>query len=131
MAQINVLEKESVVNGKTVNTRVDVVVNPDTPLLLKSEMDGLILEIIFVDGRKYKLQHPGNRIAMRWQEECFNLTKGKISQEKLIDKCFEHCVFPIEHNFKPTLDNIKPIERGVWVSMLTRFLDGNLESSFS
>ena len=122
---------EELLVKKEVSKKEKQVLIIDSPILLKSEMDGLILEITFVDGKNYKLQHPGNRMAMRWQEECFNLTKGKISQEKLIDKCFEHCVFPIAHDFKPTLDTIKPSHRGVWVSMLTRFLDGNLESSFS
>ena len=95
------------------------------PKLLSSERDGQIVYIEFIDGKKYKLQHPGNRTYLEWQQETFDFEKG-LDTIGFLDNAFEHCVIPEGHNFKPTIDNVKPSELEVWQKLLRRFLRGEL-----
>lgn len=93
--------------------------------VLKTVNDGQMMWIEFADGKQYKLQHPGNRIKLQWEKEFINPVTG-IDMEKFLDLCFENCVIPESHKFKPTIDNVKPAELGVWGSVLRRFLGGEL-----
>lgn len=95
--------------------------------VLSSEQDGLVSVIRFVDGREYRLQHPGNRIYLDWQREFFSVTEG-VDLAKFLDKAFEYCVIPENHSFKPAVDTVKPKELGVWGRVLRRFLDGDLDA---
>lgn len=96
------------------------------PVILSSEKDGLIIHIQFVDGRRYKLQHPGNRTYLEWQQETFDF-EGGLDTIGFMDRAFEHCVIPDGHDFKPTIDNVKPAELGVWQKLLRRFLRGDID----
>ncbi|MCL2154187.1 MAG: hypothetical protein FWH53_00840 [Leptospirales bacterium] len=95
------------------------------PTILKSEQDGKIIYIKFVDGKEYKLQHPGNRTHLEWQQETFDFEKG-LDTISFLDKAFEHCVIPEGHGFKPTIDNVKPHELEVWQKFLRMFLRGEI-----
>lgn len=96
------------------------------PILISSERDGQIVNIQFIDGRNYKLQHPGNRTYMEWQNETFDMEKG-LDTIGFLDNAFEHCVIPDGHDFKPTIDNVKPAELEVWQKLLRRFLRGDID----
>lgn len=96
-------------------------------VVLEYHDDGKVILIRFVDGKKYKLQHPGNRTYLEWQKEFFSLTEG-IDQAKFLDKAFEYCVIPEGHESRPTVDDVKPAELGVWSTLLRRFCDGKLHA---
>ena len=98
---------------------------PKNPVILEERNAGEVLLIKFVDGRKYRLQHPGNRAKLQWDRECFSLTEG-LDREKFLDLCFEHVVFPEDHDQKPDLDRLKPNEMEVWGEILPKFLRGEL-----
>lgn len=95
--------------------------------ILSSTDDGRMAIIKFVDGKTYKLQHPGNRVYLEWQKEFFSVTEG-VDLAKFLDKAFEYCVIPENHGFKPTVDTVKPKELGVWSRVLRRFLDGDIDA---
>lgn len=97
------------------------------PIIVKEEQDGKIVFIEFVDGKMYKLQHPGNRIKLQWEKEYCNPVSG-IDQEMFLDKAFEHCVIPEGHDFKPSIDDLKPKALEVWQRTLRRFLNGDFET---
>ncbi|MCH1910649.1 hypothetical protein L9Z41_16865 [Leptospira noguchii] len=99
---------------------------PSDPILVEIDDDAKVATIQFVDGRSYKLQHPGNRKALRWRQESISLTDG-LNQDKLLDKFFKFCVKPVSHSFEPTLDNIEPNHVEVWLRMANRFLKWELE----
>lgn len=96
------------------------------PVIKGVEMDGKVVYVEFIDGRTYKLQHPGNRMKMRWEKECFNPIHG-LDLEQFMDRAFEHCVIPEGHNFHPTVDEVEPRELEVWIRLIRRFLDGDLD----
>lgn len=98
------------------------------PVITGEDMDGKIIHVKFIDGKRYKLQHPGNRVKMRWEKEVFNPTTG-IDIEKFMDLAFEHCVIPEGHGDKPSIDTVKPKDLEVWQRLLRRFLDGDLEAA--
>lgn len=98
------------------------------PIVISSDRDGLIVHIEFIDGKKYKLQHPGNRTYLEWQQETFDMEKG-LDTISLLDNAFEHCVIPEGHDFKPTVDNVKPADLEVWQKLLRRFLRGDITVS--
>lgn len=98
-----------------------------TVSVISSERDGLVAVIKFVDGKTYRLQHPGNRTYLEWQKEFFTVTEG-MDVAKFLDKAFEYCVIPEGHTFRPTVDTVKPKELGVWSRVLRRFLDGDLDA---
>lgn len=91
------------------------------------EMDGLRVGITFIDGKKYILQHPGNRVYLKWQQEFFSLTEG-MDQALFLDQAFEHCVIPDCHDFKPTIDTVKPKEVTEWSKLLRRFCSGDIDN---
>jgi len=95
------------------------------PIILSSEKDGRIVYIEFVDGKKYKVQHPGNREHLQWQQETFDFENG-LDTVSFMDKAFDHCIIPEGHNFKPTIDNVTPQELGVWQKFLRQFLKGEI-----
>ena len=95
------------------------------PVILSAERDGQIIYIEFIDGKRYKLQHPGNRAYLQWQQETFDLEDG-LDTISFLDKAFDHCVIPEGHDFKPTIDNVKPKELGVWQKLLRMFLRGEV-----
>ena len=97
-----------------------------TVSVLSSENDGRVVVIRFIDGKNYRLQHPGNRTYLEWQKEFFSLTEG-VDQAKFLDKAFEYCVIPENHSFKPTVDTVKPKDLGVWGRVLRRFFDGDVD----
>jgi len=97
-----------------------------TPIVTGESMNGKMLHIDMIDGRKYKLLHPGNRTKLAWEKECINIASG-IDREKHLDYSFEHCVIPDGHDFKPTVDNVTPKELEVWEKLLRRFLDGDIQ----
>ncbi|MDV6235824.1 hypothetical protein CH379_009315 [Leptospira ellisii] len=96
------------------------------PVLETVDDDARVAQILFVDGRRYKLQHPGNRKALRWRQESISLTEG-LSQDKLLDKFFKFSVKPSGHTFEPTLDAIEPNHVEVWLHIANRFLKWELE----
>ncbi|EMY78966.1 hypothetical protein LEP1GSC060_0777 [Leptospira weilii serovar Ranarum str. ICFT] len=100
--------------------------NPAEPILETVDDDARVAQIHFVDGRKYKLQHPGNRKALRWRQESISLTEG-LNQDKLLDKFFKFCVSSVGHSFEPTLDTIEPNHVEVWLRLANRFLKWELE----
>jgi len=89
--------------------------------ILSSECDGEYVVIEFLDGLKYKLQHPGNETVMLWKEENINLIKGRMNTVNLLKKQFQHCVLPEGHGKAPTIDNVKGF-LGAWQDLLNRFL---------
>ena len=89
--------------------------------ILSSEADGEVVIIEFLDGLKYKLQHPGNETVMLWKEENINLLKGRMNTVTLLKKQFSNCVFLEGHGKTPTIDNVKGY-LGAWQDLLNRFL---------
>jgi len=97
------------------------------PVILSSEKDGKIIYIEFVDGKKYKLQHPGNLMYIEWQKEYYNPTDG-IDMAILLNKGFQYVVIPVGHDFQPSIEDIKPNEVEAWAITLGRFLSGKLDA---
>ncbi len=85
----------------------------------------LHIEYVSVNEKKYKLQHPGNRVVMRLQAESVNVRTGVTNLEAMMDYCFEYVVIPEGHTFRPTVDNVHPKEFEQWVAILPRFLRGD------
>ena len=81
------------------------------PVITGEDMDGKIIHVKFIDGKRYKLQHPGNRVKMRWEKEVFNPTTG-IDIEKFMDLAFEHCVIPDGQCGDPGLCPRRPVPPG-------------------
>ncbi|UOG61430.1 LIC_12613 family protein [Leptospira noguchii] len=115
-------------SGKTVQQKSESKTEsiPSDPILIEIDDDAKVATIQFVDGRGYKLQHPGNRKALRWRQEAISLTEG-LNQDKLLDKFFKFSVKPMNHAFEPTLDNIEPNHVEVWLRLANRFLKWELE----
>ncbi|EMN92518.1 hypothetical protein, partial [Leptospira weilii] len=80
-------------SGKTEHQKADSKLEriPTEPILVDIDDDARVATIQFVDGRNYKLQHPGNRKALRWRQEAISLTEG-LNQDKLLDKFFKFSV---------------------------------------
>lgn len=108
------------------NETKEVELKPTEPILLSVDDDLGVAIIHFVDGRKYKLQHPGNRKALQWRQKSVSLTDG-ITQDTLLDNFFQFCVIPEGHDIQPNLDKIRPNEVEVWLRICNRFLRGELE----
>lgn len=84
---------------------------------------------ITLNGKKYKLQHPGNREWIKLKKTFFSFDengKGSIDMEPLLDFSFEHVVFPEEGN-KLDLDSIPFDDLEAWESILPRFFRGNVK----
>jgi len=91
-------------------------------------------KIVEIGGKKYRLEHPGMRMSIRWKRECTDIKDGKalFDMEAYLDFAFEGCVFPIDHNFRPNLDDIEdPKEGEEWSVVLPRFLRGDDLEDFS
>ncbi|MBM9501598.1 hypothetical protein JWG44_15195 [Leptospira sp. 201903071] len=116
-------ERESI---KHLTVESDPFSSPSEPILETIDDDAKVAQIHFVDGRRYKLQHPGNRKALRWRQESISLTEG-LNQDKLLDKFFKFCVKGVGHSFEPTLDAIEPNHVEVWLQIANRFLKWELE----
>ncbi|WP_061233753.1 LIC_12613 family protein [Leptospira interrogans] len=121
-------DQTSQASGKTESQKVELKSDtiPMEPILVEIDDDARVATIQFVDGRSYKLQHPGNRKALRWRQEAISLTEG-LNQDKLLDKFFKFSVKPFGHSFEPTLDNIEPNHVEVWLRIANRFLKWELE----
>lgn len=90
----------------------------------------MFVDEIVVSGKKFKLQHPGNREWIKLQSTLYDPVKGSIDMEKLLDYCFEHVVLP-EEGRKLDLDSIPLSDlTEVWQVILPRFLTGKLESGY-
>lgn len=90
----------------------------------------LYSEIVEVNGKHYKLQHPGNRAWLKLKQSLVNITTKEFDFEKLLDYAFGHCVFPVDHAFEPTIDNISLSESEVWEVILPNFFRGKVDNKF-
>ena len=87
-----------------------------------------IIEKVLVNGKQYRLQHPGMRAVLKLQRDCLVNDTGITDIEQIVDYCFQHVVFPEGHSFRPTLDTIVPSECDDWITIFVRFLrHGSLE----
>lgn len=88
---------------------------------------------IEVNGKKYTLQHPGNREWIRIKTSFVKIQdtgSAVIDMEPLLDYSFEHVVFP-EEGKQLSLDTVDLKElQEVWGVILPRFLGGNLETGY-
>lgn len=85
---------------------------------------------IVVNGKVYKLQHPGNREWLKVKKTLLDVRTAQVDIEPLLDYCFEHVVFPEEGN-KLDLDTIDLQElEEVWAEILPSFLRGQLDSGY-
>ena len=82
----------------------------------------ILIDYVEVSGKKYKLQHPGNREVLKLRSRCTNPRTGLADLEPLLDYCFEHVVIPDGHDFKPTIDTVHPKEFEQWLEILPGFL---------
>jgi hypothetical protein len=96
------------------------------PVIEKVLENGKVIIIKFGDGLRYRLQHPGNRDYLQWQKEHYSMTAG-FDQEAMLDKFFEYCVIPEDHDKKPELDNILPTEVTAWSTLMHKFLSGDVQ----
>jgi len=84
---------------------------------------------IVVNGKVYKLQHPGNRAWLEIKETMYKPQTDTIKMIPFLDYCFEHVIFP-EEGDKLNLDTCDPIDLEVWQEILPRFFRGVLESGY-
>lgn len=89
----------------------------------------LLKATIEVNGKKYTLQHPGNREWMRLRKTLYNPSDDMIDQEPLLDYFFENCCFP-DAGEKLTLDTVPLEELEDWASIALRFLRGVIKSGY-
>jgi D-aminopeptidase len=82
----------------------------------------ILIDYAEVNGKRYKLQHPGNREVLKLRARCTDTRTGSTDLEKMMDYCFEHVVIPDGHGFKPTVDNLHPREFENWIVLLPGFL---------
>lgn len=91
----------------------------------------MITANIEVNGKRYKLQHPGNREWIKLKKKFFQITEGggvSVDLETFLDYCFEHVVFP-EEGKKLNLDDVDLHElEEVWGVVLQRFCRGELDT---
>ena len=89
-----------------------------------------IINHIEVNGKKYKLQHPGNREWLKIKSTLLKVSKDEIDILPLLDYFFEFCCFPeIGVNLKLDDIDLKEIEE-VWSVIAPKFLMGNLETNY-
>lgn len=83
-----------------------------------------------VNGKKYKLQHPGNREWLKIKQTLFKVSSDGIDLIPLLDYFFEHCCFP-ESGEQLNLDNIPLAElEEVWSLVAPRFFRGTMEAGY-
>ena len=87
---------------------------------------------IVVNGKVYRLQHPGNREWIKLQSKLCMIKDGQtiIDIEKMFDYCFEHVVYPNEGN-KLNLDTLPLKELEAWQIILPSFLRGELVTGYT
>ena len=100
---------------------------PDHPVVIEADDTFEVVVIEFVDGLKYRLQHPGVRTYLKWRDSMIDISEVRYNSVELLENFFEHCCFPEGHDFRPNLDNILPKHLSAWQEVATRFLSGNLE----
>jgi hypothetical protein len=88
---------------------------------------------IEVNGKKYNLQHPGNREWLKLKQSIYTVNVDQVAEVNMtlmLDYFFEHCLYPVEGQ-KLTLDNVplKELEE-VWGSVAPRFLRGDLAAGY-
>lgn len=84
-----------------------------------------------VNGRKYILQHPGNREWIKLKSQINKMDADIFDWEALLDYCFNHVVFPVEGE-RLTLDTVDPEElEEVWQIILPRFLRRKLQNGYT
>lgn len=86
-------------------------------------MNVIAIEAV-IGGKKYRVQHPGNRKNLEMQQRAINARTGAFDQTVVFDYMFEHCVIPLENQTKPDLDMISPQEVEEWAVFLPTFLRG-------
>lgn len=97
-----------------------------TTITLESMTDDQRIAVVtFVDGKRYKLQHPGNRAKIELEQILFHPAKG-MDRVSYLEKAFDSVIIPEGHDFRPDIDNVSPHELEVWERTLQNFLDGNL-----
>jgi len=84
---------------------------------------------IVINGKAYKLQHPGNREWLKIKETMYSVTKDHLEVIPMLDYCFEHVVFP-EVGENLTIDNCDIDDLEVWQELLPSFLRGQLEAGY-
>jgi hypothetical protein len=90
----------------------------------------LLQTTIEVNGKKFKLQHPGNREWIKLKGTLFKVSNDQVSMEALLDYFFEFCVFP-EQGPKLTLDTVNLIElEEVWGLVAPKFFSGSLATNY-
>lgn len=94
--------------------------------LVEYSKDQMNVEIIFVDGRRYKLAHPGNYEKMEWDKKYSNILTTMKTADKI--KIFlRQCVHPINHSHQPSAANVSPFEWTTWGQVMVNFLSGCLD----
>lgn len=89
----------------------------------------MITQKVVINGKVYKLQHPGNREWLKLQASLYNPKTDFFNLETMLDYSFENVVFPEEGN-KLNLDTISLDDMEVWETVLPRFLRGKLEDGY-
>lgn len=90
----------------------------------------MIVNRIVINGKVYKLQHPGNREWLKLKKTLLDVRTAQVDMAPLLDYCFEHVVFP-EQGDKLNLDTIDLQElEEVWAEILPSFLRGQLDTGF-
>ncbi len=85
---------------------------------------------IAVNGKVYKLQHPGNREWIKLKGSLYSGQKDSFNFETMLDYCFENVVFP-ESGSQLTLDTVDTVElEEVWAVILPMFLRGKLDAGY-
>ena len=84
---------------------------------------------VVINGKIYKLQHPGNREWLKIKESMYSVQKDHLEMIPMLDYCFEHVVFP-DKGEKITLDDCNIEELEVWQTILPSFLRGQLEAGY-
>jgi hypothetical protein len=90
----------------------------------------MITQKVVINGKVYKLQHPGNREWLKLQASLYNPKTDTFNLETMLDYCFENVVFPETGN-KLSLDDESLLsDLEVWQTVLPSFLRGKLETGY-
>lgn len=85
---------------------------------------------IVVNGKIYKMQHPGNREWMKIQGTMVDPKTQTYNMIDIMDYCFEHVVIPEKGN-KLDLDSVDTRELSeVWQVVCPLFLRGQLDTGY-
>jgi hypothetical protein len=90
----------------------------------------LLIANIEVNGKKYRLQHPGNREWLKLKKTLFRVSQDEIDIIPMLDYFFAHCCFP-EIGDNLNLDTIDLTElEEVWSVIAPRFFRGDLATGY-